>query len=89
LLAAAVGVRHIEVVAFLDGQDIIESKLDKRCKGVYGPPIGKKCITFINDLNVPNKETYGVQPPIEILRQYMDHSGWFELRGKISSRLKI
>lgn len=63
-------------------QDYLDDKMTKRRTKVYGPEIGRRFITFIDDLNMPKKEEYGAQPPIELIRQFMDHHGWYERKSK-------
>lgn len=49
-------------------QEMIEARLEKRKRTLLGPPIGKTMIYFVDDVNMPKLDTYGSQPPIELLR---------------------
>eukprot|EP01083_Nonionella_stella_P245320 852816_1 len=56
----------------------IEKKLQKRTKTKYGGPSNKKVLIFIDDINMPTKEEFGAQPPIELLRQFQDFRGFYD-----------
>ncbi|XP_029784654.1 dynein heavy chain 2, axonemal [Suricata suricatta] len=59
-------------------QSIIESRVEKRTKGVYVPFGGKSMITFMDDLNMPAKDMFGSQPPLELLRLWIDYGFWYD-----------
>jgi dynein heavy chain len=69
-------------------QDMLDAKMEKRRKGIYGPAAGKQYIVYVDDLNMPKREEYGAQPPIEILRQWFDQSGWYD-RKELTFRTLI
>ena len=69
-------------------QEIIESKMEKRTKGVFVPCGGKKMITLLDDFNMPMKDRYGSQPPLELMRQWMDYGFWYDRQKQIPKYLR-
>jgi dynein heavy chain len=47
----------------------------------YGPPLGKKLLMFLDDVNMPRVDTYGTQQPIALLKLFVERKGFYD-RGK-------
>jgi len=59
-------------------QAIIESQYDRRAKNKFKPKNSKvKAVCFIDDLNMPRVDTYGFQPPLELIRMHLDYAFWY------------
>uniref|UniRef100_A0A1I8MW68 Dynein axonemal heavy chain 2 n=1 Tax=Musca domestica TaxID=7370 RepID=A0A1I8MW68_MUSDO len=63
-------------------QESIENRTEKRTKTHFVPIGGKKMICFMDDFNMPAKDVYGSQPPLELIRQWIDYKYWFNRRNQ-------
>ncbi|KAG1714038.1 Dynein heavy chain 3, axonemal [Nymphon striatum] len=52
----------------------------QRRRGLFGASMQRKYVVYIDDLNMPVKDGWDQQPPIQLLRQYIDHNSWFDLK---------
>ncbi|KAI4888942.1 hypothetical protein NFI96_027441 [Prochilodus magdalenae] len=65
----------------MDVQRSLEASVEKRTKETYGPPMGKRLLVFMDDLNMPRVDDYGTQQPIALLKLLLDRGGMYD-RGK-------
>ncbi|KAF5277248.1 hypothetical protein FQR65_LT00356 [Abscondita terminalis] len=59
-------------------QKILEKPLEKKAGRNYGPPGNKTLIYFIDDMNMPEVDTYGTVQPHTIIRQHLDYNHWYD-----------
>ncbi|OHT09102.1 Dynein heavy chain family protein [Tritrichomonas foetus] len=48
-----------------------------KSKGVFGPLTNQQLIIFLDNIGSVKPEIYGAQPPLELIRQFFDYSGWY------------
>jgi dynein heavy chain len=72
----------------LNLQAELDLYIDKRAGRIFGPPATKKLVYFIDDMNLPQIETYGTQNAIALLTQQMQHGSVFD-REDLSFRKDI
>jgi len=44
----------------------------------WGPPAGHQLLLFVDDLNLPQRQACGAQPPLEMLRLLLDQAGLYD-----------
>jgi len=69
-------------------QDIIEASVEKRTKDTYAPPAGKKMVVFVDDMNMPQKDTFGSMPPLELLKLWMEYGFWYDRLKQLKRYIK-
>jgi dynein heavy chain len=66
----------------------VQGKVEKRTGVLYGPPVGKTLIYFIDDLNMPIVDVYFTQQPIALARQLIDYGTMYD-RNDLSIQQRV
>ncbi|XP_066581161.1 dynein beta chain, ciliary [Prorops nasuta] len=59
-------------------QKILEKSLEKKAGRNYGPPGNKSLVYFIDDMNMPEVDSYGTVQPHTLIRQHLDYGHWYD-----------
>ncbi|KAL0227387.1 hypothetical protein P9112_014711 [Eukaryota sp. TZLM1-RC] len=60
-------------------QRTTEALVEKRLGSTFGPKAGRKMIYFLDDINMPEINTWGDQETAEIVRQLIEDKGFYNL----------
>ena len=61
-------------------QKRIESKLERHRKGILAPILGRNLIVVVEDIHMASQDAQGVHSSLELLRQWFDYAGWFDMK---------
>jgi dynein heavy chain len=70
-------------------QTSIESVCDTKIRKGFGPKDGKMMTVFIDDFSMPEKNKWGDQITLEIVRQLMEDSGFYRLEKNERGNFKF
>ncbi|XP_025160705.1 dynein beta chain, ciliary-like [Harpegnathos saltator] len=59
-------------------QKVLEKHLEKKAGRNYGPPGTRLLVYFIDDMNMPEVDTYGTVQPHTLIRQHIDYNHWYD-----------
>ena len=54
---------------------------ERRRRGIFGPQGNQRGVVFADDISSAARDTYGAQPPLELLRQWVETDGWHDTRS--------
>ncbi|XP_067862341.1 dynein axonemal heavy chain 10 [Heptranchias perlo] len=65
----------------------LEANVEKRTKVTYGPPMGKRLLVFIDDMNMPRVDEYGTQQPIALLKLLLEKGGMYDRAKELNYKI--
>ena len=64
-----------------DVQHLLEAQLTKVAPREYCAAAAEKCVVLVDDVQQARRDEFGTQESLELLRQWLDHRGWYMTGG--------